>query len=408
MGREMADSAEASVVNLQLSDTGDTARRRIRLGMVGGGEGAFIGAVHRAAARLDDRFELVAGCLSSDPENARRSAEVLHISPNRTYADFTQMAAAEASRDDAIDVVSIVVPNHLHHDVAAAFLEQGIHVICDKPLTTSVSDAEALCDLARRRDALLCVTYNYTGYPMVREARSLVARGELGTLRVVQVRYAQDWLTTKLEDTGHKQAAWRENPALAGPGGCLGDIGTHAYNLASYVLGTGAESLSADLTTFVDGRQVDDNVHVLLRYSEGARGMLWASQVAPGNDQRLEIGVYGDLGGLEWSHTEPDELRVTSFGSPPRTIVRGSPEAGSEAAHATRVPAGLPEGYYECFANLYRDLAEQIAARLEGRDADPLSESVPSGEDGLDAVRFVDAAVESNRNDGAWTRLGPS
>ena len=401
----MTQEAEPTSSNLRLGDFGEQARRRLRLGMVGGGEGAFIGAVHRAGARLDDRYELVAGCLSSDEATGRRSAESLHIPADRTYADFRDMARAEGARDDGIDVVAVVVPNHLHFEVAKAFLDAGIHVVCDKPLTTTVADAEELCATAEANGLVLAVTYNYTGYPMVRQARALVRDGALGDVRVVQVRYAQDWLSTKLEDTGHKQAVWREDPALAGPGGCLGDIGTHAYNLASFVVGEGAESLAADLTTFVEGRLVDDNVHVMLRWSNGGRGMLWASQVAAGNDQRLEIGVYGDQAGLEWSHTDADALRITRLGEPPRTLVRGAPEAGPEAAAATRVPAGLPEGYYEGFANLYRDVAEQIDARRDGRDPDPLAGDVPDGWAGLDAVRFVEASVRSNESGGSWTPL---
>lgn len=391
--------------NLKLGDAGERAHRRLRLGMVGGGDGAFIGAVHRAAARLDDRYELVAASLSSDPVAGAAAAERLHISLERTYDTYLDMAAAESSRDDGIDVVAIVTPNNLHHPIAKAFLEAGIHVICDKPLTTSVAAAEELCELAEASELLLAVTYNYTGYAMVREARELIAQGKIGRPRVVQVRYAQDWLTTKLEDTGHKQALWRENPAIAGPGGCLGDIGTHAYNLASFVLGESAASLSADLSTFVQGRAVDDNVHVMLRYNSGCRGMLWASQVAPGNDQRLEISVFGDLGGIEWTHLQPDALTFTAFGEPSQIIQRGSPAAGEAAARVTRVPAGLPEGYYECFANLYRDVAEQLTARIDGFEPDLGSFSVPDGRSGLDAVRFVAAAVESNAANGEWKEL---
>jgi predicted dehydrogenase len=397
--------AEERDTNLRLGDAGERAHRRHRLGMVGGGDGAFIGAVHRAAARLDDRYELIATSLSSDPVSGAAAAAQLHIDPERVYDTYTEMAETEAARDDGIDVVTIVTPNILHHPIAKAFLEAGVHVICDKPLTTTVADAEELCSLADASDLILAVTYNYTGYAMVREARELISRGAIGTPRVLQVRYAQDWLTTKLEETGHKQALWRENPAIAGPGGCLGDIGTHAYNLACFVLGEPASSLSADLSTFVDGRAVDDNVHVMLRYDSGCRGMLWASQVAPGNDQRIEIGVFGDQGGIEWSHLQPDLLNVTTFGEPPRVIQRGSPAMGGAAARVTRVPAGLPEGYYECFANLYRDIAAQLSARVEGVEADPASLLVPDGNSGLEAVRFVAAAVESNNANASWKDL---
>jgi predicted dehydrogenase len=267
--------------------------RRLRLGMVGGGQGAFIGAVHRIAARLDDRYELVAGALSSDPERARASAAELRIAPERAYASFAAMARKEAARDDGIDAVAIVTPNHLHHAAAKAFLEAGIHVICDKPMTTTVDDALDLVRTVRRTGLVFGLTHNYTGHPLVREARERVRAGELGAIRVVQVEYPQDWLTTRIEATGQKQAAWRTDPAQSG-GGAIGDIGSHAYNLAAFITGLQAESLCADLSTFVAGRRVDDNCNVLLRYAGGARGMLWACQVAPGNENALRVRVYGD------------------------------------------------------------------------------------------------------------------
>ena len=284
--------------------------RRLRLGMVGGGQGAFIGAVHRIAARLDDRYELVAGALSSDPARARASAAELRIAPERAYASFEEMAQKEAARDDGIDAVAIVTPNHLHHPAAKAFLEAGIHVICDKPMTTTVDDALDLVRTVRRTGLVFGLTHNYTGHPLVREARERVAAGELGAIRVVQAEYPQDWLTTRLEATGQKQAAWRTDPAQSG-GGAIGDIGTHAYNLAGFVTrARRRESLCADLSTFVAGRRVDDNCNVLLRYAGGARGMLWACQVAPGNENALRVRVYGDKGGLEWQQEAPDLLHL--------------------------------------------------------------------------------------------------
>ena len=306
--------------------------RRLRLGMVGGGQGAFIGAVHRIAARLDDRYELVAGALSSDPKRARASAAELRIAPERAYASFEEMAAKEAARDDGIDVVAIVTPNHVHHPAAKAFLEAGIHVICDKPMTTTVDDALDLVQTVRRTGLVFGLTHNYTGHPMAREARARVRAGELGAIRVVQVEYPQDWLTTKLEDTGQKQAAWRTDPARSGAGGAIGDIGSHAYNLAGFITGLEAESLCADLSTFVSGRRVDDNCNVLLRYAGGARGMLWACQVAPGNENALRFRVYGEDGGLEWQQERPDRLQVFAFGQPPQVISRAGPGAGEAAA----------------------------------------------------------------------------
>jgi predicted dehydrogenase len=370
--------------------------------MVGGGPEAFIGAVHRIAARLDDRYELVAGALSADPERGRSFALRLGIARDRAYGDFAEMAAAEAARPDRIDAVAIVTPNHLHHAPAKTFLEAGIHVICDKPLTTTVADALDLAETVRRTGLIFVLTHNYTGYPLVRQARAMVAAGELGRIRVVQVEYAQDWLTTPLEATGQKQAAWRTDPARSGPAGCLGDIGTHAYNLATFVTGLRCEAVAADLTTFVPGRRLDDNVHMLLRLSGGARGMLWASQVAPGNDNNLRLRVYGERGGLAWCQEEPNHLRLSPLGEPPRLIRRAG--AGATAAHASRLPAGHPEGYLEAFAQLYSDFADQIAAHRDRRPADPAALLVPGVEAGLDGVRFIAAALDSSFSAG-WVTL---
>jgi predicted dehydrogenase len=378
--------------------------RRLRLGMVGGGQGAFIGAVHRIAARLDDRYELVAGALSSDPERARASAAELRIAPERAYGSFGEMATTEAARADGIDVVAIVTPNHLHHPVAKAFLEAGIHVICDKPMTTTVVDALDLVETVRRTGLVFVLTHNYTGHPMVREARARVQAGELGTIRVIQVEYPQDWLTTKLEDTGQKQASWRTDPEQSG-GGAIGDIGSHADNLAGFITGLEAESLCADLSTFVAGRRVDDNCNVLLRYRGGARGMLWACQVAPGNENALRVRVYGDGGGLAWEQERPDILRLFPFGRPRQTITRGGAGAGPAAAAVSRIPPGHVEGYLEAFANIYTGCAELITARLEGREPDAAARLVPSVEDGARGVRFITAAVESSSRGGVWTEL---
>ena len=376
--------------------------RPLRLGMVGGGRGAFIGAVHRLCARLDGQFELVAGALSSDAQRARDSGADLALAPDRVYTSFTQMAAAEAKRSDGVEVVSIVTPNDSHHAIARAFLDRGIDVICDKPMTTTVEDALDLVQAVRRSGLVFGLTHNYTGYPLVRQAREMVAAGELGTVRVVQAEYVQDWLSSKLEDTGHKQAGWRVDPARAGPGGCLGDIGTHAYHLAGFVTGLHARELAADLGRFVEGRRLDDNAHILLRYESGARGMLWASQVAPGNENGLRLRVYGDKAGLEWSQEHPNQLRLSLVGGPPQTLSRGGPRLGAAAAHATRIPAGHPEGYLEGFANLYRDLAEQIRARRAKHAPDPRALLVPTVEDGARGVRFIAAAVESHAKNGAW------
>ena len=387
------------------ADTKHKLGRRLRLGMVGGGPGGFIGAVHRIAARLDDRFELVAAALSSNPERARAAAVDLHIAPDRAYGSFAEMAAAEASRKDRIDVVSIVTPNHLHYPAAKAFLEAGIHVICDKPLTTTLEDALDLERTVRRTGLLFAVTHNYTGHPLVRQAREMVGNGDLGPIRVVQVEYAQDWLSTPLEKTGQKQALWRTDPALSGPGGSLGDIGTHAYNLAGFVSGLTCQELAAELTSFVPGRRVDDNVQIMLRFAEGARGLLWASQVAPGNQNNLRLRVFGEKAGIEWRQEDPNCLWFAALGKAPSLIYRAGPAASKVAAHASRVPSGHPEGYLEAFAQLYADMAEQIAARIEGRAADPMSLLVPTVEDGVAGMRFISAVVDSSRRNAAWTRI---
>jgi len=379
------------------------ARRRLRLGMVGGGQGAFIGGVHRIAARLDDRYAFVAGALAADKARAQASGEALGLAAERNYPDYATMAREEAKRPDRIDVVSIVTPNDSHHKIARAFLDAGIPVICDKPLTTTLADAVDLVHAVRRTGLVFAVTHNYTGYPMVRQAREMAVGGVLGTIRVVQVEYAQEWLTTRLEDTGQKQAAWRVDPARSGAAGCVGDIGTHAHNLACFVTGLNVRELAADLSTFVPGRRLDDNAHMLLRFEGGARGMLWSSQVAPGNDNALKLRVYGEKGGLEWEQEHPNQLRFASFGGAPRTISRATGGLGAAAAHATRVPAGHPEGYLEAFAQLYTDTAELLWAKMEGRDPDPMATTVPTVEDGARGVKFVEAAVESSRNGSAWT-----
>jgi len=379
--------------------------RRLRLGMVGGGQGAFIGGVHRIAARIDDRYELVAGALSSDAERAAASAAELHIDADRSYASYADMATAEAAREDGIDVVSIVTPNHMHYGPAKAFLEAGIHVICDKPMTTTLDDALDLASLVKSTGLVFGLTHNYTGYPMVRQAREMVAAGELGEIRVIQVEYPQDWLTEKAEDTGLKQAEWRTDPTRSGPAGCVGDIGTHAYNLACFISGLELTELAADLTTFVPGRALDDNAHMMLRFNNGARGMLWSSQVAPGNENALKIRIYGEKGGLDWEQEHPNHLYFTPFGESPRLITRGGAGSGDVAGRVTRIPPGHPEGYLEGFANIYSDVAEAISARLAGVEADAGALNFPTVLDGVRGVRFIEAAVNSSAKGGVWVGI---
>lgn len=375
---------------------------RIRLGMVGGGRGAFIGAVHRIAARLDDQFELVAGAFSADPEKSAASAADLGVP--RAYGSFDEMAAREARRKDGIEAVAIVTPNHMHAPAALAFLKRGIHVICDKPLTATLPEAKKLAKAAQSSGVVFALTHNYTGYPMIRQAQAMVQAGELGDLRLVQVEYAQDWLAEPLEASGQKQADWRTDPARSGAGGSTGDIGTHAFNLAGFVTGLTLAELSADLQSFVPGRRVDDNGHVLLRYQGGARGMLWCSQVASGCENALRLRVYGTKAGIEWAQEDPNYLWVTPFGKPRYRITRGGAGAGEAAARMTRIPSGHPEGYLEGFANLYAEAARAILARRDGTAVDP-AVTFPGLKEGLEGVAFVDACVRSSKKNAAWVKL---
>jgi predicted dehydrogenase len=391
---------------IEASKSGKAAApRRIRLGMVGGGEGAFIGAVHRIAARLDDRYELLAGALSSSADRARRSGQALGLAPERIYADYAAMAKAEAARDDGIEAVAIVTPNHLHAPVAEAFLKAGIHVICDKPVTTTSRDAKKLLALVHRTGRIFAVTHNYSAYPMVRHARQMVQEGQLGEIRLVQVEYPQDWLTEPLERSGQKQAAWRTDPARSGAGGAIGDIGTHAHQLAAYVTGLELDEVCAELSRFVKGRALDDNAQVMLRYRNGARGLLWASQVAPGNENNLRLRVYGSKGGIDWHQEQPNQLHWSPFGQPTQTLSRGTGAANAAAARVSRIPSGHPEGYLEGFATLYAEIAQAIrAARPGGPKADKAAH-FPTLTDGLRGVEFIEAVVRSSARGGRWVRL---
>jgi predicted dehydrogenase len=372
--------------------------------MVGGGRDAFIGAVHRMASRLDDHYELVAGAFSSTADKSRASAADLGVAAERAYADFHAMAEQEAAREDGIEAVSIVTPNHLHFEVARAFLERGIHVICDKPMTSSLADAKSLVQVAQKSKALFVLTHNYTAYPMIRQARSMIAEGQLGELRVVQAEYAQDWLATNLEESGQKQADWRTDPARSGMGGCIGDIGTHAFNLAGFVTGLELDSLCADIQSFVAGRALDDNANVLLRYKGGVRGILWSSQVATGNENALRLRIYGSKGGLEWSQEDPNYLWFTELGKPRQLLTRGGSGANEAANAVTRIPGGHPEGYLEGFASIYTDAAHAIYAARTG-DSPVAASLYPTVQDGLTGVAFVTAVVTSSQEGGVWKTL---
>jgi predicted dehydrogenase len=356
---------------------------KVRLGMIGGGEGAFIGAVHRLAARMDDHYELVAGALSATADKAQRSGKALGLPADRIYDDYEAMAKAESKRADGIEAVAIVTPNHMHAGPAYAFLKAGIHVICDKPLTISLAEAKRLKSAAEKSGKIFAVTHNYTGYPLVRRAREMVKAGDLGEIRLIQVEYPQDWLTEATEATGNKQAEWRVDPKRSGAGGAIGDIGTHAYNLADYVGGIEAVELSAELTSF---------------------GALWASQVAPGNENGLRIRVYGTKGGLHWVQAEPNHMLWSPFGQSTRIITRGGPDSGPAAARVTRIPPGHPEGYLEGFANIYSEIAEAIKAARSGNKG-PKGVHFPTVDDGVKGLAFIEAAVESSKANGKWTKL---
>ena len=373
---------------------------RLKLGMVGGGQGAFIGAVHRIAARLDGKWELVAGAFSSDLQRAAHSAAELGIAPDRAYADYAEMAKAEALRADGIDAVAIVTPNHLHAAVATAFIKAGIPVICDKPMTASLREAEELAELVARTGVPFVLTQTYTGYPMVREARALVGSGAIGKVRHVQVEYLQDWLSGPVEQAGQKQAVWRTDPALSGDGGCIADIGTHAANLATFVTGLGITEVLADLTAFGPGRRLDDNAGVLVRFQAGAKGMIWATQIAPGTKNALRLRIAGNRGGLAWDQEQPDILEFTVAGQPTMILRRG----GDGVATPTRVPAGHPEGYLEAFATLYGDAADLLAKATMTTHA--ANERVlPGVHDGLLGMRFVAACVQSSTKGGQWAEV---
>ncbi len=377
---------------------------RIRLGMVGGGQGAFIGPVHRIASRIDDNYEVVAGALSSQRQRAINSALEIGIARDRAYTDYEEMAKAEARRkEDGIEAVVIATPNNLHAGPVKAFLKAGIHVICDKPLCMSVAEAKDIQRAVKRSGKIFALTHNYTGYPMVRQARAIVAAGEIGEIRHVQAEYVQDWLTERVEATGQKQADWRTDPKRAGAG-ALGDIATHAHHLACFVTGLQLDAVCADLSTFVKGRKLDDDNNILLRWKGGAKGMLWASQVAPGNENNLSLRVYGSKGGLEWRQEDPNYLWFTPFGQPTRLITRAGVGASPEAARVTRTPSGHPEGYLEGFANIYTEIARAIRAARTDADPEP-GVTFPTVEDGLAGMQFIEAAVKSSAKGGGWVKV---
>ena len=382
--------------------------RRLRAGMVGGGPGAFIGAVHRQAMALTGRIELVAGAFASDAERSRATGQELGLSPERSYPSWEAMLHAEQQlpEDQRIDLVVIVTPNHLHFPVARAFAEAGFHVVCDKPLVHTTAQAEELRRVVQASGVLFGVTYNYTGYPVVRQAREMVRSGQLGEVRKVVVQYHQGWLSTQLEGEGNKQAGWRTDPARSGLAGAVGDIGSHAENLVTTVTGLELDAICADLSTFVEGRALDDDASILLRFKGGAKGVLTASQIAVGQENDLSLQVYGTQGSLSWRQEEPNRLLFWPLSGPQQVWTRGSPQLSAAAQAATHLPAGHPEGFIDAFSNIYRGFAAALTARLEGRAFDAETMVFPGLEDGIRGVRFIEKTVQSARSEERWTRMG--
>ena len=382
--------------------------RKIRMGMVGGGRGAFIGAVHRMAAALDGQIELVCGAFSSSPKKSKASGQDLYLDPERCYDSYIEMIETEAKLPDNLkmDIVSIVTPNHMHFAPAKLALEYGFHVICDKPLCFDMSEALGLRKLVDDSGLIFALTHNYTGYPMVKQAKQMIAHHELGQIRRVVVEYPQGWLSTRLESSDQKQASWRTDPSKSGKAGAMGDIGTHAENLAEYMTGLQISEICADLHTHLEGRQLDDDGSVLLRFENGARGLLYASQISAGEENGLKIRIYGELGSVEWTQMEPNSLWVKWLDKPTQLYRTGVGELYPETIAHTRIPAGHPEGYLEAFANIYRNVAKCIQARLEGKIIDKIYQDYPTVDDGIRGMHFIDKVVESGNNgDQKWIKL---
>ena len=378
-------------------------KKKLRLGMIGGGQGAFIGAVHRLSARMDDKYEFLAGCLSSTPEKAELSAKELGLDLTRSYPDYKTMAEQESQRGDGVEVVSIVTPNHMHAGPAIEFLNKGIHVICDKPMTATMDDAHELMRAIKSSKAHFFLTHNYSGYPVIREMRSLVKNGELGNLRIVKGAYLQGWLGSKEEDSGsNKQAEWRTDPKRSGAAGAVGDIGSHTMHLLEFVTGLKCECVAADLTTFVQGRQLDDDASIMIRMSENVKGNLSISQIATGQENNFTISIYGEKGALHWAQENPNYARFSRVGKADQIITRGGAIQNENSYAPIRIPPGHPEGYLEGFAQIYSDAADII---LNHKNKNELLELLPGGDSGLQIMKFINASVNSSNNNSIWTDL---
>lgn len=382
-------------------------KRKLRMGMVGGGEGAFIGAVHRVVATLDQQVELVAGCFSRDPENTRRTGASLYLDPARCYASYEAMADREKALppEQRIDFVSIVTPNHMHFPIAKKFLETGFHVVCDKPMTYSAEEAAELVRLVERSGRVFALTHNYTGHPLVRHARELFRSGALGTVRKVIVEYLQDFLMVPHEKLGQKQAAWRTDPAQSGAGGTLGDVGSHCLNLLEYVTGDPVAELCADRSTFLPDRALDEDVNMLLRFRGGGKGVLTISQVATGEENGLTLRVYGSKGAILWAQENPNYLNVYRYGEPRQVLTRGQGYLSDAAKASTRIPTGHPEGYLEAFATIYCGVVRAIRRHSDGQPLRPDEYDFPTVHDGLRGMRFIEQAVDSSKRGAVWVGL---
>ena len=382
-------------------------KRKLRYGMVGGGRGAFIGQVHRIAAALDGQIELVCGAFSSSPEKSRLSGKDLFLPDDRVYGSFEEMITKEKKRPEGerMDFISIVTPNHMHFAPAKMALENGFHVVCDKPLCFNLEEAYVLREIYSKTDLVFALTHNYTAYPMVKEARHIIQSGQLGKIRKLVTAYPQGWLSTFLEESEQKQASWRTDPRKSGIAGAMGDIGTHAENLAEYISGLQIEELCADISTFVEGRRLDDDGNVLIRYNNGARGILYASQISAGEENALSVKVYGEKGGLEWHQMHPNTLELKWLDKPKELIRTGVGQLSESTQAHTRLPAGHPEGYLEAFANIYRNFAKCIQAKLEGVEADPVYKDFPGIEDGIRGMEFIYKVIESGKSDTKWIKM---
>jgi len=377
------------------------------MGMVGGGRGAFIGAVHRMAAALDGEIELVCGAFSSSPKKSKLSGKDLFIPADRAYGSYEEMIKKEKELPEGVrmDFVSIVTPNHVHFGPAKMALENGFHVVCDKPLSFNMKEAKTLQRLVKKTGLLFALTHNYTGYPMVKQAKMMIKNSKIGAVRKVVVEYPQGWLSTRLEATDQKQAAWRTDPKRSGIAGAMGDIGTHAENLAEYMTGLQITKLCADINIMVSGRQLDDDGNVLLEFDNGAKGILFASQIAAGEENALRIRVYGEKAGLEWAQMEPNTLIVKWLNKPMEILRTGVGKLYPAAQHATRIPAGHPEGYLEAFANIYRNFALSLRARLTGKKPKALHLDFPSVDDGVRGMRFIEKVIESGKSKQKWIKF---